>query len=118
MSVEAFDDEGVGFGPVTLAIGSNETAHLYSGDHEEGNVGKGFRLAPLAGEATGDLDRHALRAERTRMNQAMPQTRPGVNGCLRETGVRCGMDGEDRSLPARWMPRRQGRLDGFVAGLR
>ena len=62
MSVEAFDDEGGGDSPVALAIGSKETAHLYSGNLEEGNVGKGFRLAPLAGEAAGDLDRHALRA--------------------------------------------------------
>ena len=65
VSVEAFDDEGVGYGPVTLAIGSKETVHLYSGDLEEGNVGKGFRLVPLAGEAAGDPDRHVLRAEST-----------------------------------------------------
>ena len=52
VSIEAFDDDGVPYGPVALAIGANETVHFNSGDLEEGNADKG--LAEGIGEGSGD----------------------------------------------------------------
>ena len=40
--IEAFDDSGMPAGPVTLAIGANETAHFNSGDLENGSADKGL----------------------------------------------------------------------------
>ena len=40
--IEAFDDAGVESGPVTLAIGANETKHFNSDDLERGNADKGL----------------------------------------------------------------------------
>ena len=50
VTIEAFDDAGVPYGPVTLDIGANETVHFNSGDLEEGNAGKG--LMEGVGEGT------------------------------------------------------------------
>ena len=50
--VEAFDDAGVEYGPVTLDIDANGTVHFNSGDLEEGNAEKG--LAEGIGAGTGD----------------------------------------------------------------
>ena len=52
VSVEAFDDAGMDYGPVTLDIEANETVHFNSGDLEEGNADKG--LSEGIGEGTGD----------------------------------------------------------------
>ena len=60
VSVEAFDDAGDGYGPVTLDIGANETVHFNSGDLEEGNPDKGL----LEGIGAGDGDwRLTLRSD-------------------------------------------------------
>ena len=60
VSIEAFDDAGVPYGPVTLDIDAHETVHLNSGDLEEGNAGKG--LSGGIGSGTGDW-RLRLRSE-------------------------------------------------------
>ena len=52
MRIEAFDDAGVGSGPVTLDIGAEETVHFNSEDLEGGNAGKG--LSGGVGSGTGD----------------------------------------------------------------
>ena len=51
VSIEAFDDAGAAYGPVTLYIGANETVHFNSGDLEEGNAEKGLA------DGIGDGDR-------------------------------------------------------------
>ena len=48
--IDAVDDEGVPYGPVTLAIGAGQTVHFNSGDLEEGNADKGLSR----GIGTGD----------------------------------------------------------------
>ena len=57
--IDAWDDEGTPAGPLTLAIGANETKHFNSDDLEAGNRGQGARgrhgpgrggLAPCAHE--------------------------------------------------------------------
>ena len=50
--IEAVDDEGVQFGPVTLAMDASETVHFNSTDLEEGNPEKG--LSGGVGTGTGD----------------------------------------------------------------
>ncbi len=50
--IEAFDDAGTAFGPVTLEIGAGRTVHFNSGDLEGGNARKG--LAMGTGSGNGD----------------------------------------------------------------
>ena len=50
VAIEAFDDEGVPHGPVTLDIDAKETVHFNSDDLEEGNPDKG--LSEGVGEGT------------------------------------------------------------------
>ena len=50
--VEAIDDTGERFGPVTLAIGGDETVHFNSDDLETGNPDKG--LSGSTGAGSGD----------------------------------------------------------------
>ena len=50
--IDAVDDAGVAYPPVTLAIGAGEAVHFNSDDLEEGNAGKG--LASGIGSGTGD----------------------------------------------------------------
>ena len=52
VSVEAFDDDGMDYGPATLDIEANQTLHFNSGDLEGGNPGKG--LTEGIGEGIGD----------------------------------------------------------------
>ena len=52
VSVEAFDDAGVAYGPVMFDIGANETVHFNSGDLEEGSAEKGLDRG--IGDGTGD----------------------------------------------------------------
>ena len=52
VSIEAFDDEGAVYGPVTLGLEANETVHFNSRDLEEGNAAKG--LSGGIGEGAGD----------------------------------------------------------------
>ena len=42
VEIEAIDDEGTTYGPVTLGIDANETVHFNSGDLENGNDAKGL----------------------------------------------------------------------------
>ena len=50
--IDAWDDAGAHRGPVTLAIGADETVHFNSADLEAGNPGKG--LSGGVGSGTGD----------------------------------------------------------------
>ena len=50
--IDAWDDAGTHRGPVTLAVGANETKHFNSEDLETGNAGKG--LAEGIGSGEGD----------------------------------------------------------------
>ena len=50
--VEAFDDEGSSFGPVSLAIGANQAVQFNSNDLEHGNTAKG--LSSGIGQGHGD----------------------------------------------------------------
>ncbi len=50
--IEAVDDDGVRFGPVTLAMDASETVHFNSQDLEEGNPAKGLH----GGVGTGSGD--------------------------------------------------------------
>ena len=50
--IEAFDDEGASYGPLTLAIGAGVTVHFNSNDLEDGNAGK--RLTGGTGPGQGD----------------------------------------------------------------
>ena len=50
VSIEAFDDHGQSYGPLTLSLGANETAHFNSDDLENGNPAEGLTGATGAGE--------------------------------------------------------------------
>ena len=50
--VEAYDDDGTRFGPVTLDVDADATVHFNSGDLEDGNAAKG--LAVGTGPGVGD----------------------------------------------------------------
>ena len=71
VSIRAFDDDGVPHGPLTLAIGADETVHFNSGDLEDGNAAKGLSGGTGPGEGqwrlelSSDLDVEALSCVRT-----------------------------------------------------
>ena len=50
--IEAFDDDGARYTPVTLEVDANETVHFHSEDLEDGNAAKG--LAAGTGPGVGD----------------------------------------------------------------
>ena len=54
--IDAYDDEGTHRGPVTLAIGAQETKHFNSEDLEAGNAGKGLSEGIGAGEGDWRLE--------------------------------------------------------------
>ena len=63
VTIDAFDDSGRSFGPVTLTLDAGETARFNSGDLEDGNAAKGLARGigrPSEGdwrlELTSDLD--------------------------------------------------------------
>ena len=53
VSVEAFDDDGMAYGPVTLDIDANQTVHFNSGDLEDGNPDKGL-MEGIGSDGIGD----------------------------------------------------------------
>ena len=61
VTIEAFDDEGVPYGPVTLDIDANETVHFNSGDLQDGDPDKG--LSEGVGEGTSGDWRLRLSSE-------------------------------------------------------
>ena len=69
--IDAFDDVGTQYGPLTLSIGANETAHFNSDDLERGNPAKRLAGATGAGEGrwrlalTSGLDLQVLGYLRT-----------------------------------------------------
>ena len=72
VQVDAIDDTGVSYGPLTLSIDGHRTAHFNSDDLEAGNAGKSLRGSTGAGEGdwrltlTSDLDLEVLSYIRTR----------------------------------------------------
>ena len=52
VQIEAYDDDGTRFGPVTLDVDADVTVHFNSGDLEDGNAAKG--LAEGTGPGVGD----------------------------------------------------------------
>ena len=54
--IDAFDDKGSAYGPLTLTIEANETVHINSGDLEDGNVDKGLDGATGRGEGRWRLE--------------------------------------------------------------
>ena len=89
VAIEAFDDSGNAYDPVTLAIGADETVHFNSDDLEMGNSAKG--LSGGVGASEGDwrlkltslLDIEVLAYIRTEdgfltaMHDLMPASGPG-----------------------------------------
>ena len=88
--IDAFDDEGSPYGPLTLSIDANETVHVNSDDLEDGNVDKGLDGAtgrPGEGrwrlELTSSLDIEVLVYLRTEdgfvtsMHDVVPHTGDG-----------------------------------------
>ena len=45
VAIDAYDDDGEHYGPLTLSLGAGETVHFNSDDLEEGNAGKGLEGA-------------------------------------------------------------------------
>ena len=56
VEIEAFDDEGMSYGPLTLAIDAGETVHFNSNDLEEGNANKGLTGSTGPGQGDWRLD--------------------------------------------------------------
>ena len=71
VEVEAIDDTGVSYGPLTLSISGDQTVHFNSDDLEAGNAGKGLTGSTGAGqgdwrlELTSELDIEVLSYIRT-----------------------------------------------------
>ena len=71
VQIEAIDDMGRSYGPLTLLIDATETVHFNSDDLEGGNAGKGLTGSTGAGEGdwrlvlTSDLDVEVLSYIRT-----------------------------------------------------
>ena len=54
--IDAYDDTGTAYGPVTLSIGAGETVHFNSEDLETGNAGKGLDGSTGEGEGNWRLE--------------------------------------------------------------
>ena len=69
--IEAVDDTGVSYGPLTLSIDGHQTVHFNSTDLESGNAGKGLTGSTGVGEGdwrltlSSDLDLEVLSYVRT-----------------------------------------------------
>ena len=72
VQIEAVDDTGMSYGPLTLSIDGHATVHFNSNDLEDGNPGKGLTGSTGAGTGdwrltlTSDLDLEVLSYIRTR----------------------------------------------------
>ena len=91
VEIEAIDDMGRSYGPLTLLIDATETVHFNSDDLEGGNAGKGLTGSTGAGEGdwrlvlTSDLDVEVLSYIRTTDGflTAMHDLAPGAEGVHR-----------------------------------
>ena len=69
--IEAFDDEGESYGPLTMSLDAKQTAHFNSDDLENGNSAKGLTDCTGAGQGdwrlvlTGELEIEVLSYIRT-----------------------------------------------------
>ena len=106
VSIEAFDDDGASYGPLTLSIGASKTVHFNSGDLEDGNVGKGLAGSTGPGrgdwrlELDSDLDIEALSYIRTADGflTAMHEVVPALDGVHRVAIFNPGSNENQRSL--------------------
>ena len=93
VQIEAYDDDGTRFGPVTLDVDADETVYFNSGDLEDGNAAKGLAVGtgPGVGDwwlaLSSDLDIEVLSYIRTpgdgfltSMHDVVP---PGADGAYR-----------------------------------
>ena len=90
VQIEAVDDTGMSYGPLTLSIDGHQTVHFNSNDLEDGNPGKGLAGSTGAGTGdwrltlTSDLDLEVLSYIRTRdgfltaMHDMAPESAPGM----------------------------------------
>ena len=89
--VDAIDDTGMSYGPLTLSIDGQQTVHFNSNDLEAGNAAKGLTGSTGVGEGdwrltlTSDLDLEVLSYIRTRDGflTAMHDLAPVVDGMHR-----------------------------------
>ena len=96
--IDAFDDKGSAYGPLTLTIETNETVHINSSDLEDGNVAKGLDGATGRGEGrwrlelTSPLDIEVLAYMRnedgfvTSMHDVAPHTGNGYHVAIFNPG--------------------------------
>ena len=59
VEIEAFDNAGLRYGPVSLSVGARATTHFNSGDLEDGNEDKGLSGSIGPGQGDWRLDLHA-----------------------------------------------------------
>ena len=106
VTIEAFDDEGMSYGPLTLSIGAGETVHFNSNDLEDGNAGKGLTGSTGPGqddwrlELTSGLDIEVLSYIRTTDGflTAMHDTVPVVDGRREAAIFNPGSNADQESL--------------------
>ena len=91
VQIEAIDDTGVSYGPLTLSIDGDATVHFNSDDLESGNAGKGLTGSTGTGEGdwrlvlTSGLDVEVLSYIRTTdgfltaMHDLAPESEEGVH---------------------------------------
>ena len=104
--IEAIDDDGVSYEPVTLTLGASETAHFNSVDLEDGNVDKGLvgSTGPGQGdwrlELTTDVDIEVLAYMRTSSGflTSMHDTVPWRDGGYQVATFNPGSNRNQRSL--------------------
>ena len=104
--IDAFDDTGWGFQPLTLSVDANETVQLSSDDLEFGNPGMGLRVGTGAGqgdwrlELTSGLDIRVLSYVRAAdgVVAAMHDMAPLRDGRYRVATLNPGSNPDQQSL--------------------
>ena len=98
VTIQAFDDAGTAYDPVSLAVGARETLHFNSDDLEQGNPGKGVSAGVGSGEGdwrlnlTSPLEIEVLAYVRTSdgfltsIHDLMPAAGPGRRGVFFNPG--------------------------------
>ena len=104
--VEAFDDDGASYGPLSLSLGANETAHFDADDLENGDAAS--VLTGCTGGGEGDwrlkfasaLDIEVLSYVRTSdgLLASMHETAPWADGGFRIATFEPGADGDQESV--------------------
>ena len=106
VTIEAFDDEGAEYEPLTLSLGPGGTVHFDSFDLEDGNSGKGLSGSTGPGrgdwrlELSSELDIEVLSYIRTNDGLLAPMrgTAPWRDGGYRVATFNPGRDRSQQSL--------------------